>query len=252
MKKKSTQRQKNENIGMLGEAFIQRQLKLGIDFDTAWDDWQEIQKKLMFIVAECPEVQVYDDRRISDCQERKRIREFAKSRLGDHIRSPDVSMLGRVADWLQVEMTVQPYHMDRNLLAEWLAERAEALELEHGIDESVVEAKKAAESEKEIDSIARDMERFSENHSLWAVPPERLIGLYANHLRILREASFVCDACGKEAVIPVDHSAGTWQEFRVVCPRCGRWNRVSMFIASSGEARVVSSVADEDSAGEAT
>ncbi len=246
MKKESTHRQKNENIGMLGEAFIQRQLDLGIDFDTAWDDWQEIRKKLMFIVVECPEVRVYDNRRISDCQERRRIREFAKSRLGKEIRSPDVSALGRVADWLQVEIKVQPYHMDRNLLAEWFVTRAEALELERGVNESSAEAMEIAESEEAIDSIARDMEQFSEDHSLWAVPPERLIGLYVNHEHRLLETSFVCDACGEEAIIPVDHSAGNWQRFRVVCRKCGRWNNIGMLIDDGGEARVVWSDVAED------
>ena len=98
---------KNEKIGTIGEAFIQRQLESGIVFDAAWDNWQEIQNKLMFIVVHCPEVQWYDDRRICDREERQRIRQLAKSELGKDIRSSGVSMLGHVATWLQVEVPVQ-------------------------------------------------------------------------------------------------------------------------------------------------
>ncbi|MHC4879108.1 MAG: CPXCG motif-containing cysteine-rich protein [Planctomycetota bacterium] len=36
------------------------------------------------------------------------------------------------------------------------------------------------------------------------------------------EASYVCDACGEEIVIPVDTSAGSHQEFVEDCPVCCR------------------------------
>jgi hypothetical protein len=234
---------KNENIGALGEAFIHKRVENGIEFDSAWDDWQKVQDKLMFIV-ECPEVQFYDDRRISDCQERQRIRKFAKSRLGKHIRSEDVSLLGRIAAWAQIEVPLQPYSMDRQLVAEWLAWRAEHLELEYGMDEMVAEAKRIAESAEVVEALAADMERFSEQHSLWAVPPARLIGLYAAHRHRLHEASFDCNGCKSEIVVPVDHSAGQWQELRVACPTCRRWNKVLMSIDGKGEAHILSSTLD--------
>ena len=38
------------------------------------------------------------------------------------------------------------------------------------------------------------------------------------------EASYVCDACGEEIVIPVDPSAGSRQDFVEDCPVCCRPN----------------------------
>lgn len=239
---------KNEKIGMLGEAFIQRQLEFGIEFEEAWDDWQRVQDKLAFII-ECPEVQYYDDRRVSDVQERKRIREYAKSRLGEDIRSADVSMLGRVAVWLEIEVPVRPYHMDRNVVGDWLVRRAEIVELEDGMGEDAARSRHLAESEKAIESISIHIEEFAEAHSLWAVPPERLLGLFLDHQERLLQTSFTCDVCKEEIVIPVDHEAGDFQRFRIQCPRCNCWNRGTMVIPGNGEARVLSNVADEDSGG---
>lgn len=235
---------KNEKVGCLGETFIGLRLKLEISFDEAWDDWQIIQDKLMFIL-ECPEVRFYDDRRISDARERKRIREYAKSKLGKDIRSRDVSMLGRVAAWLGVEVPVRPYHMDRNAVAEWLARRARVLEMEHGMTQKVTEAIQLSESEEEIDALAADMERFAEDHSLWAVPSERLIDLFLRHHMRLLETSFVCSACNEDIMMPVEHSAGDWQRFKTTCPKCGCWNLGYMFIDSSGEAQVMWCAVDE-------
>ena len=38
------------------------------------------------------------------------------------------------------------------------------------------------------------------------------------------EASYVCDACGEEIVIPIDPSAGSHQDFVEDCPVCCRPN----------------------------
>jgi hypothetical protein len=38
------------------------------------------------------------------------------------------------------------------------------------------------------------------------------------------EASYICDACGEEIVIPVDPSVGSSQEFVEDCPVCCRPN----------------------------
>ena len=38
------------------------------------------------------------------------------------------------------------------------------------------------------------------------------------------EASYICDACGEEIVIPVDPSAGARQEYVEDCPVCCRAN----------------------------
>ena len=38
------------------------------------------------------------------------------------------------------------------------------------------------------------------------------------------EASYTCDACGEEIVVPIDLSAGTSQEYVEDCPVCCRPN----------------------------
>jgi DNA replicative helicase MCM subunit Mcm2 (Cdc46/Mcm family) len=52
------------------------------------------------------------------------------------------------------------------------------------------------------------------------------------------EASYVCDACGEEIVIPLDPSAGMTQEYVEDCPVCCRPNVVHVEIDDNGEARV--------------
>ena len=46
----------------------------------------------------------------------------------------------------------------------------------------------------------------------------------------MHEASYVCDACGEEIVIPVDASAGTSQEYVEDCPVCCRANVIRVQI----------------------
>ena len=235
----------NEKIGAIGEAFIQRQLESCIGFDSAWDAWQAIQAKLLFIM-ECPEVQYYDDRRICDSGERQRLRQLAKSRMGEHIRSADVSQLGRIAAWLQMEVPLRSYHMDRDVVAEWLAMRAERLELEYGMGETVAEARQIAGSEDIVEAFSVDMEHFSEKHSLWAVPPRQLIQIYVRHLHRMHEVSFLCNGCNEEIVVPVGDSAGTWQPFKVACPKCHRLNKAYMSVDDMGEGRVILDALDSD------
>ena len=38
------------------------------------------------------------------------------------------------------------------------------------------------------------------------------------------EASYICDSCGEEIVIPIDTSAGANQEYVEDCPVCCRAN----------------------------
>jgi transcription elongation factor Elf1 len=52
------------------------------------------------------------------------------------------------------------------------------------------------------------------------------------------EASYVCDACGEEIVIPVDVSAGQSQEYVEDCPVCCRPNLVHVDVEENGEVRV--------------
>lgn len=228
----------NEKIGVIGEAFIQKRLAMGIDFDVAWDEWQRIQEKLMFVIVDCPEVQLYDDRRFADSQERQRIRRFAKAKVGDHIRSADVSLLGSLAKWLAVEIPVRPYRLDRGIVADLMERFAHALELQEGFNEEVANAREFAESEEDIDEFARGAECFAEIHGLWAVSPRRLIGLYINHLQRLLTTSFDCAACRHETEIPVDHSAGTLQQVFGVCEACESQHAFQLFIHPDGEAQL--------------
>ena len=52
------------------------------------------------------------------------------------------------------------------------------------------------------------------------------------------EASYVCDACGEEIVIPLDLSAGKSQEYVEDCPVCCRPNIIYVEIDAGGDVRV--------------
>ena len=52
------------------------------------------------------------------------------------------------------------------------------------------------------------------------------------------DASYVCDACGQEIVIPVDLSAGESQEYVEDCPVCCRPNIIHVEIGENGDVRV--------------
>lgn len=52
------------------------------------------------------------------------------------------------------------------------------------------------------------------------------------------EASYLCDACGEEIVIPVDLSAGGQQDYVEDCPVCCRPNRIYVDIDPEGEVSI--------------
>lgn len=52
------------------------------------------------------------------------------------------------------------------------------------------------------------------------------------------EASYVCDACGEEIVIPVDLSAGDVQEYVEDCPICCRPNIIHVEVDQVGDVRI--------------
>jgi hypothetical protein len=52
------------------------------------------------------------------------------------------------------------------------------------------------------------------------------------------EASYICDACGEEIVVPVDLSQGSTQKYVEDCPVCCRPNVIHVEIDEAGEARV--------------
>jgi cysteine-rich CPXCG protein len=56
--------------------------------------------------------------------------------------------------------------------------------------------------------------------------------------RVQDEASYVCEACGEEIVVPIDLSAGVSQEYVEDCPVCCRPNLVHVEIDEDGRARV--------------
>lgn len=52
------------------------------------------------------------------------------------------------------------------------------------------------------------------------------------------EASYICDACGEEIVVPVDLSAGSRQQYVEDCPVCCCPNLIHVEIEEDGETRV--------------
>ena len=52
------------------------------------------------------------------------------------------------------------------------------------------------------------------------------------------DASYMCDACGEEIVIPIDAAVGTTQEYVEDCPVCCRANVIHVELDQGGEARV--------------
>ncbi len=52
------------------------------------------------------------------------------------------------------------------------------------------------------------------------------------------EASYVCDNCGEEVVVPVDPSAGSNQEYVEDCSVCCNPNVIHVEIDEDGEVRV--------------
>ena len=52
------------------------------------------------------------------------------------------------------------------------------------------------------------------------------------------EASYTCDSCGEEIVVPIDLSAGTSQECVEDCPVCCRPNVIHVEIDDEGDVRL--------------
>jgi hypothetical protein len=52
------------------------------------------------------------------------------------------------------------------------------------------------------------------------------------------EASYICDACGEEIVIPIDPTAGSSQKYVEDCPVCCRASVIGVEIDEDGEVRV--------------
>jgi hypothetical protein len=52
------------------------------------------------------------------------------------------------------------------------------------------------------------------------------------------EATYVCDACGEEIVIPLDLSEGSSQQYIEDCPVCCRPNVIHVEIGDDGNVSV--------------
>jgi DNA replicative helicase MCM subunit Mcm2 (Cdc46/Mcm family) len=52
------------------------------------------------------------------------------------------------------------------------------------------------------------------------------------------DASYVCDSCGEEIVVPIDLSAGASQEYVEDCPVCCRPNVIHIGVDADGGVRV--------------
>ena len=52
------------------------------------------------------------------------------------------------------------------------------------------------------------------------------------------EATYICDSCGEEIVIPLDPSAGAVQQYVEDCPVCCHANVIHVEIQENGEAAV--------------
>lgn len=49
------------------------------------------------------------------------------------------------------------------------------------------------------------------------------------------EASYICDACGEEIVVPIDYSAGSEQEYVEDCPVCCHPNLIHVSVQDAGD-----------------
>ncbi len=52
------------------------------------------------------------------------------------------------------------------------------------------------------------------------------------------EASYICDSCGEEIVIPIDFSAGRVQDYTEDCPVCCHPNLIHVERDADGSVRV--------------
>ena len=52
------------------------------------------------------------------------------------------------------------------------------------------------------------------------------------------DATYICDHCGEEIVVPIDPSAGTRQEYVEDCPVCCNPNVIHVEIDVEGNARI--------------
>ena len=76
--------------------------------------------------------------------------------------------------------------------------------------------------------------RFAESAPRGAADPDPAGEAVTN---AFSEASYVCDACGEEIVVPVDPAAGAEQEYVEDCPIRCRPNLLTVAVGPRGGAR---------------
>jgi len=59
------------------------------------------------------------------------------------------------------------------------------------------------------------------------------------------EASYLCDACGEEIVIPIDVTEGAEQEYVEDCPVCCHPNVIHVHVDPDGAAQIWAEAEDE-------
>lgn len=65
-------------------------------------------------------------------------------------------------------------------------------------------------------------------------------------LAACNEASYLCDACGEEIVIPLDPCEGTCQQYVEDCPVCCRANLITIEYDSRGEVSIIAQPEQEN------
>lgn len=64
---------------------------------------------------------------------------------------------------------------------------------------------------------------------------ERSVGVESDIMQT--DASYICDSCGEEIVVPIDLSAGAQQRYVEDCPVCCRPHVIHVQIDEDGEVR---------------
>jgi hypothetical protein len=75
------------------------------------------------------------------------------------------------------------------------------------------------------------------NAALAAAQELREMVWFVGTVAVQDEASYFCDSCGEEIVIPLDPSAGSSQEYVEDCPVCCHPNAIHLEIDENGQAR---------------
>lgn len=61
------------------------------------------------------------------------------------------------------------------------------------------------------------------------------------------ESTYICDSCGEEIVVPIDHSAGSQQDYVEDCPVCCNPNLIHVDVDEDGDVRVWSEAEQDHS-----